>query len=38
MDVVRAIQASPAEDEKLEKPVRITSVKLMTAFPSQCRK
>ena len=38
MEVVRAIQASPAEDEKLEKPVRITSVKLMTELPNQCRK
>ena len=38
MEVVRAIQASPAEDEQLEKPVRISSVKLMTEFPSQCRK
>lgn len=38
LDVVRAIQASPAEDERVDRPVRITSVKLMTEFPSRYRK
>jgi len=38
LDVVRAIQASPAEDERIDRPVRITSVRLMTEFPSRCRK
>jgi peptidyl-prolyl cis-trans isomerase A (cyclophilin A) len=38
LDVVRAIQASPADDERIDRPVRITSVKLMAEFPSRCRK
>ncbi len=38
MEVVRAIQTLPADDEQIERPVRITSVKLMTELPNQCRK
>ena len=38
LDVVRAIQASPADDERIDRPVRIISVKLMTEFPSRCRR
>lgn len=38
MDVVRAIQALPAEDEQIGQPVKIISVKLLTEFPNRCRK
>lgn len=38
MDVVRAIQALPAEGEQIDGPVKIISVKLLTEFPGQCRK
>ena len=38
MDVVRAIQALPASDEQISRPVKILSVKLLTEFPSRCRK
>lgn len=38
MDVVRAIQALPAEDEQIGEPVKIIAVKLLTEFPSRCRK
>jgi peptidyl-prolyl cis-trans isomerase A (cyclophilin A) len=38
MDVVRAIQALPASDEQISRPVKILSVKLLTEFPSRCRR
>ncbi len=38
MDVVRAIQALPAKDEQIDKPVKISSVKLLTEFPGRCRR
>lgn len=38
MDVVRAIQALPARDEQIDRPVKILSVNLLTEFPSRCRR
>jgi peptidyl-prolyl cis-trans isomerase A (cyclophilin A) len=38
MDVVRAIQALPAKDEQIVRPVKILSVRLLTEFPGQCRR
>ena len=38
MEAVRSIQTLPATDEQIDKPVKITSVELMTTFPGQCRK
>jgi peptidyl-prolyl cis-trans isomerase A (cyclophilin A) len=38
MDVVRAIQALPASDEQISRPVKILSVKLLTELPSRCRR
>ncbi len=38
MEVVRAIQALPATDEQIDRPVKIVSVRLLTGFSSQCRR
>lgn len=38
MDVVKAIQALPAKDEQIDRPVKILSVRQLTEFPSQCRR
>jgi peptidyl-prolyl cis-trans isomerase A (cyclophilin A) len=37
MDVVRAIQALPATDERITRPVRIRSIRLVTGTPRECR-
>lgn len=36
MDVVRAIQALPAKDERIVKPVHIRSIRLLTETPREC--